>query len=204
MFVVPSFPSLTAAISLAPSWMLVGAQDCSAYPEGAHTGEVSAKLLAELGVDFVELGHAELRARGDNNFLISKKVKQATDSGLDVLLCIGETRSGDPRSAAAECIMQIEASGVTADNALIAYEPVWAIGADEPASAKHILGTVEIIRQHLGANGARVIYGGAAGSGLFRHVYPEVGGLFLGRMAHQPQEFLDIVNEASVVIAESN
>ena len=204
LFVVPSFPSLSAAISLAPDWMLVGAQDCSAYPEGAHTGEVSAKLLAELGVDFVELGHAELRARGDDNLLIAKKVKQATGNGLDVLLCIGETKSGNPKSAAAECILQIESSGVTADNALIAYEPVWAIGAGEPASAKHILGTVELIRQHLGTKGPRIIYGGAAGAGLFQQIYPRVEGLFLGRMAHQPEEFIDIVNEASVAIAESN
>jgi triosephosphate isomerase len=203
-FVVPSFPSLPLALALAPEWLLVGAQDCSAFPAGAHTGEVSAKLLAELGVDFVELGHAELRAGSDDNLVIAQKVKQATENGLDVLLCIGETKSSDPKSAAKECILQIESSGITAHNSVLAYEPVWAIGAAEPASAKHITATVELIREHFGAECPRIIYGGAAGSGLFLQVFPKVEGLFLGRMAHQPKEFLKIVSEASGVIAKSD
>lgn len=204
VFVVPSFPSLPIALSLVPDWVLVGAQDCSAYPAGAHTGDVSAKLLAELGVDFVELGHAELRARGDDNSLIAKKVQQATQNGLDVLLCIGETTSADPEAAAEECLLQIESSGISAQNVMIAYEPVWAIGGSEPASAKHILETVDLIRSQLGVKGPRVIYGGAAGSGLFQQVFPTVEGLFLGRMAHQPQEFLKIAREAAGVIAASD
>lgn len=204
LFLVPSFPSLALAVSAAPDWLLVGAQDCSGYPAGAHTGEVSAQLLAEIGVDFVELGHAELRARGDDNSLIAKKVQQATENGLDVLLCVGESTRAEPRLAAAECIIQIESAGVTAKNAVIAYEPVWAIGASEPASDKHIIETVELIKQHLGSSGPRIIYGGAAGSGLFQQVFPTVAGLFLGRMAHQPQEFLNIVKEASDVIAGSD
>jgi triosephosphate isomerase len=203
-FVVPSFPSLSLALALAPNWMLVGAQDCSAFPAGAHTGEVSAKLLAELGVDFVELGHAELRASGDDNSVIAQKVKQATENGLDVLLCIGETESADPRSAAKECILQIESSGVNAQNSVLAYEPVWAIGAPEPASARHITQTVELIREVLGTECPRIIYGGAAGSGLFQNIFPTVEGLFLGRMAHQPEDFLKIVKEAAGFAADSN
>jgi triosephosphate isomerase len=200
-FLVPSFPSLQMTLSQSPQWILVGAQDCSAYPSGAHTGEVSAELLAELGVDFVALGHAEVRARRDTNSIVAEKVSQVTQNGLDVLLCVGEIAQASIESAAAECIQQIELAGVKSDNSVIAYEPVWAIGGQEPASIEHIIGTVALIRQHFGETGPRVIYGGAAGPGLFEQIFPTVEGLFLGRMVHKPEKFRQIMNEAKSSLA---
>lgn len=204
-FIAPSFPVLESASRiLHGTGSQLAAQNCAAS-DGAATGEVSAGMLAELGVQIVELGHAERRADlGEDDAVVATKVRAATAAGLRPLLCIGELEHGDAASAARQCLDQVSAALSSGTNqeidpssVLFAYEPVWAIGALQPASAEHINAVLRIIRKELtyGNKPVVLIYGGSAGPGLLPRL-PEADGLFLGRFAHDPVNFGAVLNEA--------
>lgn len=204
-FVAPSFPVLeSAARILEGTGCQLAAQNCSAA-DGALTGEVSAGMLAEVGVRIVEIGHAERRSGfGEDDGVVAAKVRAATAAGLTPLLCVGELEHGTAQAAAAQCLRQIAAalgtgteSSIDPAAVLLAYEPVWAIGAAEPACPDHVNSVLEIIREQLTEPGSPVvlIYGGSAGPGLLPRL-PEADGLFLGRFAHAPANFGAVLDEA--------
>lgn len=202
-FVIPSFPVLPAAASLiAGSGLLLGAQNCG-WADGAWTGEVSPSMLAELGVRLVEIGHAERRAHfGENDDVVALKVKAADDAGLTPLLCVGEEAPGQASAAAALVYGQIEAAVAgdwrLAARLVIAYEPVWAIGAAEPAGPAYVSDVVRHLRTNLADHGLLelpVIYGGSAKPGLLPRL-DGVSGLFLGRFAHDAANFGKVLDEA--------
>ncbi len=121
--------------------ILLGAQDMAATGNGAHTGEVSAEMLKDIGVQVVILGHSERRHEiGESDELINKKVRRALEQGLEVVLCIGELLA-DREAGNAEqvCAFQLSAdlAGVSEEQmkkVTIAYEPVWAIGTGKTAT----------------------------------------------------------------------
>ncbi|ABM06931.1 putative triosephosphate isomerase (tpiA) [Paenarthrobacter aurescens TC1] len=202
-FVIPSFPVLPeAARLLAGTPLVLGAQNCS-WADGPWTGEVSPSMLAELGVGLVEIGHAERRRYfGEDEAMIALKVSAAVDAGLTPLLCVGETEVLEPEAAAAMVFLHIKAavSGdwSVASQLVIAYEPVWAIGAPEPASAEYVSRVVAALRESLaqhGLAGIPVIYGGSAKPGLLPQL-DGVSGLFLGRFAHDAANFGRVLDEA--------
>jgi triosephosphate isomerase len=209
-FVIPAFPVLPAAGTiLAGSPLRLGAQNCG-WADGPWTGEVSPSLLAELGVSLVEIGHAERRQHfGEDNPMIARKVRAADDAGITPLLCVGEeTAEGAAHEAAAFVLRQIdEAVGgdwALASRLVIAYEPVWAIGAAEPAGAGYVAAVVRSLRKLLAAHSddagsalgeLPVIYGGSAKPGLLPAL-DGVSGLFLGRFAHDPANFGKVLDEA--------
>ena len=206
-FVIPSFPLIPAALErLSPHGVMVGAQTVS-WGDGALTGEVSAALLAEMGVSLVEIGHAERRAHfGETAAVIARKVDAALAVGMAPLLCVGEPSHGAISAASDYCAEQVRAS-LGADPSrlesfIIAYEPVWAIGADRPADADHINGVVTSVRSALARDlgvdetGIRIVYGGSAGAGLLGSL-PAVDGLFLGRFAHDTTNFARVLDEAA-------
>jgi len=207
-FVIPSFPVLPAAARLlAGSPLLLGAQNCG-WADGPWTGEVAPSMLAELGVRLVEIGHAERRRHfNEDDAMITRKVRAADDAGLAALLCVGERDGGQPAAAADFVYRQIE-SAVDGDwdlagRLVVAYEPVWAIGAAEPAAAAYVSGVVQRLRDQLtfaGVPGLPVIYGGSAKPGLLPTL-EGVSGLFLGRFAHDPVNFGTVLDEA-LVLAE--
>jgi L-erythrulose 1-phosphate isomerase len=202
-FVIPSFPVLPAAAQLlAGSQVLLGAQNCG-WADGPWTGEVAPSMLAELGVRLVEIGHAERRKHfNEDDAMVALKVRAADDAGLTPLLCVGESDSSEPAAAADFVYRQIE-SAVDGDWSLagrltIAYEPVWAIGAAEPAAAGYVSDVVRQLRAQLtaaGVPGLPVIYGGSAKPGLLPTL-DGVSGLFLGRFAHDPANFGAVLDEA--------
>jgi triosephosphate isomerase len=202
-FVIPSFPVLPAAAGLLEgSPMLLGAQNCG-WADGPWTGEVAPSMLAELGVRLVEIGHAERRKHfHEDDLMVARKVRAAADAGLTPLLCVGEPDAGQPEAAANFVYRQIE-SAVDGDWSLagrltIAYEPIWAIGAAEPAAAAYVSEVVQQLRTQLsvaGAAGVPVIYGGSAKPGLLPTL-EGVSGLFLGRFAHDPANFGAVLDEA--------
>ena len=202
-FVIPSFPVLPAAARLvAGSPLLLGAQNCG-WADGPWTGEVAPSMLAELGVSLVEIGHAERRRHfGEDDAMVALKTRAADDAGLTPLLCVGETDRGEPAAAAEFVFRQIE-SAVDGDwdragRLIVAYEPVWAIGAAEPAAAAYVSDVVGKLRGRLAAAGAPevpVIYGGSAKPGLLPTL-EGVSGLFLGRFAHDPANFGTVLDEA--------
>ena len=213
-FVIPSFPMLPAAGELlAGSPVLLGAQDCG-WADGPWTGEVSPSLLAELGVRLVEIGHAERRRHfGEDDAMIALKVKAADDAGITPLLCVGEETAGpglgtetapvaSAEAAASFVCGQIEAATggdwELASRLVIAYEPVWAIGAAEPAGAGYVSAVVNHLRGRLAVHGLHdspIIYGGSAKPGLLPTL-DAVSGLFLGRFAHDAANFGKVLDEA--------
>jgi triosephosphate isomerase/sugar phosphate isomerase/epimerase len=181
LFVVPTFPALVpvrAVIGDAP--VTLGAQDLAWPDSGAFTGEVSGAELREIGVDLVEIAHAERRELfHETDDEIAGKVHAAFRNHLRPLICIGETEraaDGDPAAAIAEVTAQLDrfTARATADGLagplIAAYEPVWAIGAPQPAPDEHIVGVLAGIEQHLATRqelaGSVAIYGGSAGPGL--------------------------------------
>lgn len=203
-FVIPSFPLLPAAIDrLAPRGVLIGAQSVS-WGDGALTGEVSAALLAEMGVGLAEIGHAERRRHfGETDEVIARKVDAADAAGLSSLLCIGEPERTEPDAAVAFCLAQVQGAiredGRKLASLLLAYEPIWAIGAAEPADPDYVGTVLTGLRSALSQPTGTVppiIYGGSAGPGLLRRL-PAADGLFLGRFAHDPASFARVLDEAS-------
>ena len=136
--------------------VLLGAQDCAATSNGAHTGEVSTDMLKDVGVQVVILGHSERRHEiGESDELINKKVRKALKDGLEVDLCIGELLADrEAGNAESVCAFQLSAdlAGVTeAEMArvTIAYEPVWAIGTGKTATPEDAEAIHKFIRSYI-------------------------------------------------------
>ena len=210
-FVIPTYLQIPAALeAFAGTPVLVGAQDVSEYEPGAYTGEVTAAELAEVGVAVAEIGHAERRRLfGETDEITARKATAALAHGLTPVLCIGETARMDRTDAAATAVAQLRAdlTGAGAGPVIVAYEPVWAIGAPEPAPADHIAAVTTALTEALAADPARggtvVIYGGSAGPGLLTALGDAVDGLFLGRFAHDPDALEAVLDEASALAARA-
>lgn len=209
LFVTPTYlqvlPALTA---FAGTPVRIGGQDVAAEESGAFTGEVSASELAEVGATIAEIGHAERRRLyGETDAVVSAKTRAALTAGLTPLLCIGETEYQEPDAAAEASTTQLRSAleGAAAGPVIVAYEPVWAIGAPEPAPHEHIRTVTAALRATLDAAPARagssVIYGGAAGPGLLTALGDAVDGVFLGRFAHDPSALARVLDEAAAVHA---
>jgi triosephosphate isomerase (TIM) len=209
VFILPDHITLGSVISQVQASstpkVLVGAQNASHADDGAHTGEVSPQVLAEVGCRIVMVGHAERRrVWGETDAHTTAKAAAVVRNGLVPLVCIGEQREGDVDAAVRDCGLQVEAVlAAVPDEAevILAYEPIWAIGAAEPAGAEYVLDVVRDIRA-LGCvqrrkGLTRIVYGGSAGPGLFEKLKEGVDGLFLGRFGHDPEQFYKTVLEVA-------
>lgn len=208
VFIVPDHVTLASVISqLADTRVMAGAQDAFYKDSGAYTGEVSPAVLAEVGCRIVEVGHAERRRMfGEEDGVIACKAAAAARNGMIPLVCIGESTRGEVRVAVDECLGQVEVVMAAVANdaeVILAYEPVWAIGAPQPAGADHVVRVTqeirnsECVRRRKGTT--RIIYGGSAGPGLFEKLKDGVDGLFLGRFAHDPSQFYKTIQEVATV-----
>jgi triosephosphate isomerase len=205
------FPPYTAlhavAQALAGSPIALGAQDLCAAPGKAHTGEVSAPLLADVGCQWVQLGHWEVRCRrGETDREVSRKMHAAFQSGLRPILLVGEatTERGQAEDVLARRLPHLFAGcqpEQVAQMALV-YEPEWTIGVREPATPEYVAAGCGFIRRWIGrehgasvAEQVRLIYGGSvapeyAGALL---ASPEVDGLGASRKGRDPSAFCEIV-----------
>ena len=211
LFVIPDLLSVAAAsyTLLSTPHILLGAQDCCWEDSGPYTGEISPLALKQTGCSIVELGHAERRTAPFNETeeMIAKKAAAAVRNGLIPLVCIGEKAKSGIMSegvgiALRECTPQaISILDVIPESAdvILAYEPVWAIGVQEPASADHVLAVVgslrEMIAKRKRSGQLRILYGGSAGPGTWGKLKGGVDGLFLGRFAHDLEALKKVVDE---------
>lgn len=206
LFIAPTFLQIPAALTVfAETPVVVAAQDVAASVPGAHTGDVTAAELAEIGVRIVEIGHAERRRDHDeSDAVVAAKTRMTIEHGLVPLICVGEQTETSAAQAAEVCAAQLQAALAEAPpgRVLVAYEPVWAIGAAEPAAVGHISAVCVVLQKLLRKtgelrSGSAVMYGGSAGAGLLDRLGAAVDGLFLGRFAHDPETLSVILDEAA-------
>jgi triosephosphate isomerase len=150
---------------LAGSRIALGGQDCHAAPKGAHTGDVSAEMLADGGCTHVILGHSERRhGHGETDADVRAKIAAAWRAGLTAILCVGETKEQREAGKATDVVSaQLAGSipnGAMPDTLIVAYEPVWAIGTGLTASTDDIVQMHAHIRARLPAE-TRILYGGS-------------------------------------------
>jgi triosephosphate isomerase len=205
----PSFTSLeTVGEILKGSNILLGAQNCAAEEQGAHTGEVSVLQLKDLGVAVIILGHSERRhTYKEDDVLINKKVKLALKHGFEVILCIGETlEEREKGKVEAICKGQTERglAGVTADELsriTIAYEPVWAIGTGKTATPddaqkvhKFVRGIVEGLYGAMAARQIVIQYGGSVKPDNAAQLMAmgDIDGALVGGASLKPETFTPI------------
>jgi triosephosphate isomerase len=210
LFVLPPFTSLWVAREcLEGSAVAWGAQDMHADEDGAHTGDISARMLADLGCAYVEVGHSERRRdHHETDAIVAAKVAQAARHGLTPVMCVGEAVRADATTAGPTVARQVERGLAllepgTRPALVIAYEPVWAIGSGatsaDPAHIEvmhgHIRGSLEAVGR---AADARVIYGGSVDPGTAAAILARDGvdGLFVGRAALDPAVFAAIARIA--------
>ena len=204
----PPFPFIPAAkFKLQPSSFHLGAQSASIDENGAHTGEVSAKMLASLGVEYVIAGHSEERAAGDTDETVSKRIARTLEAGLVPVVCVGEKTREESGAHLDFLKRQITGTlaGISASNArkiILAYEPVWAIGAKEAMKPEDVyemsLFVKKAFADMFGPEAGlrvRVLYGGSVN---FKNA-PEimtvgkVDGLLVGRESVNPPGFADLL-----------
>jgi triosephosphate isomerase len=154
------------------SRLAVGAQDCHPKASGAHTGDLSAEMLADAGVSAIIVGHSERRAdHGETDALVRQKAEAAWRAGLTAIVCIGETQAQrDAHQTLDICRGQLSGSlpdAARADNLVVAYEPVWAIGTGLTPTVADVEQIHRFIREFLaarfGGEGTRIriLYGGS-------------------------------------------
>ena len=173
ILICPPTPYLAdAADALAPvSGIGLGAQDCHSAEPGAHTGDVAAAMLADLGCRYAIVGHSERRGgHGEDSATVRAKARAAVAAGLNAIICVGETEAERDAGRAVEVVgAQLEASlpdGANAANTVIAYEPVWAIGTGRTPTGTEIGEIHASIRERLsqrlgGSDALRILYGGS-------------------------------------------
>jgi triosephosphate isomerase len=207
LLVCPPFTRLAAvADALAGSGIAVGGQDCHQDPEGPHTGDISAAMLADAGASWVILGHSERRLEhAEVNDLIRQKVEAAQAAGLRAIVCVGETE--DQRGGGEETnIVGWQLLGSLPRNftGVVAYEPVWAIGSGRIPTVEQVAQMHGFIRAELGRQfsdaGAKIpiLYGGSVKPDNAAELLavPEVGGALVGGSSLWPAEFLAIAAAA--------
>ena len=207
LIVCPPFPLLPGfAAALAGSGIGLGAQDCHAGKSGAHTGDVSAVLLQEIGASHVILGHSERRAdHGESNAVVNGKVGAALSAGLVPIVCVGETEAQREASEAEDVVKTQLVHSLPAGFAgIVAYEPVWAIGTGKTPSEADVAAMHGAIRAALVAQfptgGATIpiLYGGSVkpGNAASLLALPEVGGALVGGASLNAADFLAIAAAA--------
>jgi len=189
-----------------------GAQDVSAHEGGAYTGEVSAPMLVEAGAQYVLAGHSERREyHHETSDLVARKFLAATSAGLRPILCVGESLAEREAGATGHTILSqlrpvLELAGVGAfAQALIAYEPVWAIGTGKTATPDEVQAVHALIRSEIAARDATIagslpiLYGGsvkpANAGALFAQ--PDVDGGLIGGASLVASDFLAIIAAAA-------
>lgn len=209
---MPPFPYLDQARAvLAGSAIGLGAQDCSAEGPGAFTGEVAAAMLADCGCRYVIVGHSERRTRhAESDDLVARKFVAAQAAGLRPVLCVGESLDERERDQTLAVVRRqldavLDRAGVAAfADAVLAYEPVWAIGTGLTASPAQAQAVHAALRSHLAlmdakiAGSLRILYGGSVNGSNAGALFAaaDIDGGLIGGASLQAEAFLRIIDAA--------
>ncbi|MGI9272507.1 MAG: triose-phosphate isomerase [Woeseiaceae bacterium] len=215
LLVSPPFPYLAAvAAQISGSSVLLAAQTVSENSAGAFTGEVSVSMLKDMGCTHVLVGHSERRALfGESSADVAAKFKAAIEGGLTPVLCVGETLS-ERESGSTEAVIDgqlsavLDAVGIAGfDTAVVAYEPVWAIGTGMTATPEQAQDVHKYIRSTMAAQDADIadatliLYGGSVkgdnAAGLFS--MPDIDGGLIGGASLKADDFLAIATAAASI-----
>jgi len=211
--VCPPYPYLAQVQQvLSGSGITWGAQDVSQFDSGAYTGEVSGAMLVDFGCRYVIVGHSERRTLfGDTSELVAEKFAAALKAGLTPILCVGETlrerEAGSTETVvAAQLRAVLERNGVQSlAHAVVAYEPVWAIGTGKTASPQQAQAVHAFIRKSLATKDAaiaekvQVLYGGSVKGANAAELFamPDIDGGLIGGASLDARDFATICKAAS-------
>ena len=204
-------PPITLISKLTPSItesaLHIGAQNCHYNETGAHTGEVSPKMLKDIGLSYVILGHSERRSEYfETNEILRKKILAAWENDLTTIVCVGESakiaKSGLTDAFIREQLIQTLPENLQVDKLVIAYEPIWAIGTGEVPSLQQINETHKLVRKlinekygSLAANSVRIIYGGSVNQKNSKNIFSlsDVDGGLVGGASLTHDSFIPII-----------
>jgi triosephosphate isomerase len=209
----PSCFLLPARSALDDASVALGAQDVSSEANGAHTGDISAEMLKDIGVKWVIIGHSERRRNhGESDQVVAEKLQMALESGLRVVLCLGETlderKAGQAHQVTARQLRAACAS-IRAEqmhDLVIAYEPVWAIGTGVSATPNDAAEAHRMIRRELGilyspelAQTVRIVYGGSLNAANAAAILadPGIDGGLIGGASLKAGDFAQVVRTAA-------
>ncbi len=213
VFCVP-FVNIPAALkAFKDTKVSIGAENLNENPKGAYTGEVSAAMLADLGVKYVIIGHSERRQYyGETDITVNKKVHAALAAGLYPIICVGESLEQREMNITLELItLQVKSALANVPpekmhKIVIAYEPIWAIGTGRTATAEQaneVCNAIRaVIRKIYGARIARAVtvqYGGSMNENNAEELLaqPDIDGGLIGGAALIPEKFAAIINASN-------
>ena len=188
----------------------IGAQNCHHHQKGAFTGDISARMLKDIGAKIVIVGHSERRqAYGETSELVRAKASAVINVGLSAIICVGETEeqknNGQTEEIVCEQVKNSMPETSNAENTVIAYEPIWAIGTGKVPSLDDIKGIHGSIRALLGdikgenaSQRMRVLYGGSVKPGNAKKIFSleDVDGALVGGASLKAADFIEIAKYA--------
>ncbi|MDO6515209.1 MULTISPECIES: triose-phosphate isomerase [unclassified Neptuniibacter] len=211
VLVCPPAIYLSQVKSLSGSFIAVGAQNVSENPDGAFTGEISLPMLSDLGCEYVILGHSERRSLyAETDLVVADKFIATVAAGLKPILCVGETLEEREQGKTLDVVGRqlkavIDAAGIDKfADAVIAYEPVWAIGTGKTATSEQAQDVHAAIRAMIAeydaktASATRILYGGSVNAGNAAELFAndDVDGGLVGGASLKANDFIAICHAA--------
>jgi len=208
MIVFPPAVLIDTAVNAATNTLSVGGQDCHFKANGAHTGDISAVMLADAGCHWVLVGHSERRSdHGETNAMVAAKAEAALAAGLKVMICVGETleerESGQAKDVVAAQVLGSLPQDLPSNRFALAYEPVWAIGTGKVASPQDVDDMHNHLREILVQSSpdfekVDILYGGSVkpDNAADLLALPNVGGALVGGASLKVEDFMAIAGSA--------
>ena len=180
----------------------IGAQNCHENDNyGPHTGFINAKMLKNIGANYVIIGHSENREKGESDKLINQKIKSAIKAKLKVIFCIGETLKQKKKRKTKSVLLKQIKLGLNnikkKSNLFIAYEPVWSIGTGKIPNTKDLELTIKFIKSRFKQKLPKILYGGSVNPENVKSLkmIKDLDGFLVGGASQNPKKFIDIVKK---------
>jgi triosephosphate isomerase len=207
VLICPPFTLISTFVDAGADNVAIGAQDCHMNISGAHTGDISAEMLKEMGCDHIIVGHSERRAdHGENNGVVKAKAAAAQAEGAIAIICVGETIDEREAGKALDVVTsQVKASipsDATMGNTIIAYEPVWAIGTGKVPTATDVeevhAEVRSVLNERFGSKGddINILYGGSVKASNANELMSvaNVNGALVGGASLEADDFYGIIS----------